>query len=211
MKRKQSVGKVNIFLLLIAMFACGSSEYDFVVLEEGNKKIFVEAALERTKHKIIYNGSYFKLDYPNGDVPDSLGVCSDVVVRSYRKINIDLQQLLHEDIKKHFNDYPIKTHWPKQHKADSNIDHRRVPNLEVFLKKYGQSLFVSNKKENYVPGDVVTWNLMGSSPWHIGIVTNKISPNTKNPLIVHNIGQGPVLDDVLFKYPIRGHFRYFPK
>ena len=159
----------------------------------------------------VYVSNYFKIDYPNGDIPNNFGVCTDVIVRSYRKINIDLQQLLHEDIKKNFKDYPISKHWPSQGKADSNIDHRRVPNLEFFFSKHGQSLSVSKNKTDFKAGDIVTWDLQGSSPWHIGIVTNKLSHETKNPLIVHNMGKGPILDDILFKYPIRGHYRYFPE
>jgi len=203
--------KINYIILFTIFFGCNNNDYEFVVLKEGIQRNFVEAALERTKHKIIYNGNYFKIDYPNGDIPEKFGVCTDVIIRSYRKINIDLQQLIHEDIKKNFNDYPIKKHWPTQRKADSNIDHRRVPNLEVFLNKYGKSLSVSNNKNDYEPGDIITWDLMGSSPWHIGIVTNKISSKTNNPLVVHNIGRGPVIDDVLFNFPIRGHYRYIPK
>ncbi len=203
--------KINYIILLVTLFGCNNSDYKFVVLKDGIQKDFVEAALERTKHQIIYNGNYFNIDYPNGDIPEKFGVCTDVIVRSYRKINVDLQQLLHEDIKKNFNDYSIKKHWPKQRRADSNIDHRRVPNLEIFFSKYGKSLPVSNNKSNYEPGDIVTWDLMGSSPWHIGIVTNKISPKTNNPLIVHNIGRGPVIDDMIFSFPIRGHYRYIPE
>ena len=203
--------KINHIILFIIFFGCNNNDYESITLKEGIQKDLVGAALERTKHKITYNGNYFNIDYPNGDIPEKFGVCTDVIIRSYRKINIDLQQLLHEDIKRNFNDYPIKKHWPKQRKADSNIDHRRVPNLEFFLSKYGKSLNVSNNKNDYKPGDIITWDLMGSSPWHIGIVTNKKSAKTNNPLIVHNIGRGPVLDDALFNFPIRGHYRYIPK
>ena len=96
--------KINYIILLVTLFGCNNSDYKFVVLKDGIQKDFVEAALERTKHQIIYNGNYFNIDYPNGDIPEKFGVCTDVIVRSYRKINVDLQQLLHEDIKKNFND-----------------------------------------------------------------------------------------------------------
>ena len=109
-----------------------------------------------------------------------------------------------------FSKYPIKRHWPNQKQADSNIDHRRVPNLEAFFSKYGESIPISKNKNDYKPGDIITWDLKGSSPWHIGIVTNKISPKTNNPLVVHNIGRGPILDDMIFNFPIRGHYRYIP-
>ena len=95
--------KINYIILLVTLFGCNNSDYKFVVLKDGIQKDFVEAALERTKHQIIYNGNYFNIDYPNGDIPEKFGVCTDVIVRSYRKINVDLQQLLHEDIKKNFN------------------------------------------------------------------------------------------------------------
>ena len=203
--------KTHYIILFTLFFGCKQNDYESVILKEGIQKNLVEAALERTKHKITYNGDYFNIEYPNGDIPETFGVCTDVIIRSYRKINVDLQELLHEDIKRNFNDYPIKKHWPKQGKADSNIDHRRVPNLEVFLSKYGKSLPTTENKNDYEPGDIITWNLMGSSPWHIGIVTNKISDKTNNPLIVHNIGSGPVIDDVLFSFPIRGHYRYIPE
>ena len=198
-------------IILIALFACNNNNYELIILKDSIQKDFVEAALGRTNHQVIYNGNYFKMDYPNGDIPKQYGVCTDVIIRSYRKINIDLQKLLHEDIKQNFSEYPIKKHWPQQFKADSNIDHRRVPNLEFFFKKYGKSLPISKNKNDYKPGDIITWNLKGSSPWHIGIVTNQISSKTRNPLIVHNIGKGPIIDDVIFKFPIRGHYRFFPK
>ena len=154
--------------------------------------------------------NYFNIEYPNGDIPKEFGVCTDVIIRSYRQVDVDLQQLVHEDIKENFSKYPIKRHWPNQKKPDTNIDHRRVPNLEIFFSRYGESLPISNNKDDYKPGDIITWDLKGSSPWHIGIVTNKISSTTKNPLIVHNIGRGPIIDDMLFSFPIRGHYRYFP-
>ena len=190
-------------------FSC-SVDYETIKLDNKIKKDFVSAALERTKNIIIYNGNYFNIEYPNGDIPKVFGVCTDVIVRSYREINVDLQELLHEDIKENFSEYSIKRHWPNQKKADSNIDHRRVPNLEIFFSKYGESLPASNNKDDYEPGDIITWDLKGSSPWHIGIVSNKISSKTNNPLIIHNIGRGPVIDDMIFNFPIRGHYRYFP-
>ena len=202
--------QILIILLTIQCLGCNNNNNESIILKDGPQKKLVEATLERTKHNITYNGSYFNINYPNGDIPKKFGVCTDVIIRSYRKINIDLQQLIHEDIKINFNDYPIKKHWPNQRKADSNIDHRRVPNLEVFFTKFGKSLPITNNKNHYKPGDIVTWNLMGSSPWHIGIVVNKISPKTNNPLIVHNIGGGPIMEDVIFKFPIRGHYRYIP-
>ena len=201
----------KIYYIILLIISCGQTvDYKYIELENGVQKDFVLAALERIKSKIIYNGSYFNIEYPNGDIPKQFGVCTDVIVRAYRTIGIDLQLLIHEDIKSNFHKYPIQQHWPNQSRADSNIDHRRVPNLEFFFSSFGKKLPISNNKNDYQPGDIVTWNLQGSSPWHIGIVTNKISTITNNPLIVHNIGRGPILDDMIFKYPIRGHYRYFP-
>ena len=201
--------KKYYIILLILSFACSDNDR-IIELKNGIEKDFLLAALERTKHNIIYNGDYFNIEYPNGDIPEGYGVCTDVIIRSYRAINIDLQQLIHEDIIEKFNDYPLRNIW-NQNSADSNIDHRRVPNLEIFFSNYGVSIPVSNNPSDYKPGDIVTWDLPGSSPWHIGIVTNKLSSVTNNPLIVHNIGRGPTIDDMIFDFPIRGHYRYFPQ
>lgn len=164
-----------------------------------------KAALERTDHRVIYDGSYRKIAYPNGDVPDYLGVCSDVVVRSYRALGIDLQQQVHEDMKRDFNAYPGL--WGLK-RPDANIDHRRVPNLRVFFERHGQSLPVSRKAGDYRPGDIVTWNLRkkGSLP-HIGIVSDQRAEDG-TPLMIHNIGFGPMLENMLFDYTITGHYRY---
>jgi hypothetical protein len=170
---------------------------------------FVMAALERTQHAVSYNGAYFSIPYPNGDVPAHLGVCTDVIVRSYRAIGADLQQLVHEDMVKHFNLYPSARLWGLK-STDKNIDHRRVPNLQTYFARHGVTLAVSSQPQDYAAGDLVTWMLPGNLP-HIGIVTDKKSATTGNPLIVHNIGAGPKLDDGLFDYPITGHYRFVPK
>ena len=164
----------------------------------------VAAALERTKHAVRYDGRYLALAYPGGDVPADIGVCTDVVIRSYRKIGIDLQVLVHEDMQENFSEYPAL--WGLSD-TDTNIDHRRVPNLQAFLSRNGQSLDVSEDAESYRPGDLVTWMLPGNLP-HIGIVTDRRSRETNRPLIVHNIGDGPRAEDILFQYPITGHYRY---
>lgn len=197
--------KLLLIIISTLVISCNNEKSHTIEIKNNFQKSLVEAALNRTKQNITYDGRYFNIDYPNGDIPSHLGVCTDVIIRSYRKVGIDLQKLIHQDVKNNFNEYPIKKHWPKQKKADSNIDHRRVPNLEYFFSKHGKSL---SKTKNYQPGDIVTWNLMGSSPWHIGIVTNKISKKTNNPLIVHNIGNGPIIDDILYKFSIRGHYRF---
>lgn len=163
------------------------------------------AALERTRHRVRYDGSYRRIDYPMGDVPSDVGVCSDVVVRSYRGIGIDLQQAVHRDMTAHFDAYP--NHWGLL-RPDRHIDHRRVPNLETFFRRHGRSLPPSTDGRSYRPGDVVSWRLPGTGLPHIGIVSDRKTPDGTRYQIVHNIGRGPELEDVLFAYPVEGHFRY---
>ena len=163
-----------------------------------------DGALELTKQEVTYDPSYFSIDYPNGDVPADKGVCTDVIIRAYRKIGIDLQKEVHEDMKAHFGAYPkiwgLKT-------PDRNIDHRRVPNLMTYFKRKGAEKSISDKASDYWPGDIVSWNLDGALT-HIGIVVDKKSKDGRRNLIVHNIGAGQVLEDCLFDYKIIGHYRY---
>ena len=167
----------------------------------------VSAAIDRTQHNVRYDGRYFSISYPMGDVPAHVGVCTDVVIRSYRALGVDLQQLVHEDMAANFHLYP--KNWGLT-RTDKNIDHRRVPNLQVFFERFGDELPVTDDPQSYKPGDLVTWNLRdnGSLP-HIGIVTDQYAPSG-NPMIVHNIGRGPQLEDMLFDYKITGHYRYEP-
>lgn len=162
------------------------------------------AALELTKVHVVYDASYVRMDYPNGDVPSGKGVCTDVVIRAYRKLGIDLQQKVHEDMKANFSKYPQK--W-KLKRPDKNIDHRRVPNLMTFFSRFGQELSISQTAADYKPGDIVCWNL-GGAITHIGIVVNRKTADGKRFLIVHNIGGGQVMEDVLFAFKIIGHYRY---
>jgi len=167
----------------------------------------VQAALERTTHDVVYDGSYLKIAYPMGDVPDSIGVCTDVVIRSYRELGLDLQQLVHEDLRKNFKLYPNQKRWGLS-KPDTNIDHRRVPNLRVFFSRHGESLPVTDKASDYLPGDVVSWKI-NDKMVHIGIVSDQpafFNPDRK--MIIHNIGNGPELSDMLFDYEITGHYRF---
>ena len=174
--------------------------------DQGKAAKFVAAALALRDPYVLYDSSYRRIAYPLGDVPRNLGVCADVIVRAYRAIGIDLQQRVHEDMKAHFAAYPKL--WGLKH-ADANIDHRRVPNLRTFFKRHGTVLKVTQNPHDYRPGDLVTWNLRqrGSLP-HIGIVTDKKSLFGPNPLVMHNIGGGQVLQDMLFDYEITGHYRY---
>jgi uncharacterized protein YijF (DUF1287 family) len=172
--------------------------------EKGFSQRLVMAAKERTTHAVTYDGSYRAIEYPMGDVPDNIGVCTDLVIRSYRKMGIDLQKLIHEDMKGNFIDYPKI--WGLT-RPDANIDHRRVPNLQKFFERKGKSLPASRDAHVYRAGELVTWMLPGNLP-HIGIVSDSKVPGTERPRILHNIGSGPKEDDILFKYPITGHFKY---
>lgn len=161
------------------------------------------AAISIIDETVQYDPSYIGIKYPNGDVPAKTGVCSDVVIRAYRKLGIDLQKEVHEDMKVNFSKYPTK--WGLK-KTDTNIDHRRVPNLEVFFERKGKKLEVSNNPNNYKTGEIVTWMINGKLP-HIGIITHKKSIDG-NPMIVHNVGGGQVAEDCLFSWKIVGHFKY---
>jgi uncharacterized protein len=169
----------------------------------------VQAAIAQTQKAGGYDGRYIKIPYPNGDVPAQTGVCTDVIIRAYRAAGIDLQQKVHEDMKAHFGLYPKL--WGLA-RPDTNIDHRRVPNLQVFFTRHGTSLAISDDPSDYKAGDMVTWNLRsnGGSLPHIGIITDKRSTDGKRPLVAHNIGAGPQLEDMLFDYIITGHYRYPP-
>jgi uncharacterized protein YijF (DUF1287 family) len=170
-------------------------------------KQLVAAAIERTHHSVRYVSDYVRLPYPGGDVPADTGVCTDEVIRSYRAVGVDLQKEVHEDMLQNFAAYPNKRRWLLAH-PDSNIDHRRVPNLMVFFQRKGEALPVSTRREEYSPGDLVTWDLGGNVP-HIGVVVDQKSLATGRYMVVHNIGAGPKMEDVLFRWNITGHYRYF--
>ena len=189
--------KLILLLILATSFTFGN---DFA-----NR--LVKSAIFRTTQDITYDGSYHSIKYPNGDVPANIGVCTDVIIRSYRSLGFDLQKLVHKDMKSNFDKYPSKRIW-RMKTTDKNIDHRRVPNLQVFFSRKGTVLKKSKIKNDYNPGDIVTWILPGNLP-HIGIVSDKKTADG-TPLIIHNIGLGPRLDDMLFHYKISGHYRYRP-
>lgn len=162
------------------------------------------AAISIINPDVVYTPSYVSIKYPNGDVPAKTGVCTDVVIRAYRKLGIDLQKEVHEDMKTNFSKYP-KTWGLKT--TDKNIDHRRVPNLEVFFARKGKTLSITKNTSDYKTGDIVTWLLAGDAIPHIGIVTH-IKSNNGNPMIVHNVGSGQVLEDCLLSWKIVGHYKY---
>lgn len=166
----------------------------------------IAAARSRVGTGEVYDPAYRSMAYPGGDVPQGTGVCTDVVIRAYRTLGLDLQVLVHEDMKAHFSAYPKI--WGLR-STDRNIDHRRVPNLQTYFKRQGAALPVSQNSADYAAGDLVTWMLPGNLP-HIGIVSDRKNPRNQQPLILHNIGAGSVENDILLAYPITGHYRFFP-
>lgn len=191
--------KKNPILILILLFSSGiaNSQTNFY-------QRLADSVLVLTKQKVTYDPAYIVIAYPNGDVPSDKGVCTDVVIRAYRKMGIDLQKEVHEDMKLNFNKYP--KNWGLK-STDRNIDHRRVPNLMTFFARHGKVKSITNNPEDYKPGNIVCWDL-GKGITHIGIVSNKKSLDKKRYLIVHNIGEGQVLEDCLFEFKIIGHYQY---
>jgi hypothetical protein len=185
----------------------------FVILSFKQERTFfqklVVEAINQTKIEVTYVPAYVQIGYPNGDVPINTGVCTDLVIRAYRGVGIDLQKDVHEDMLKNFKNYPML--W-KLKSPDANIDHRRVPNLMTYFKNKKVELEVTENADDYKPGDIVTWNLQNkkvlSGITHIGIVTDKKSGDGKRYLLAHNIGNGNKLEDMLFSYVIIGHFRF---
>lgn len=208
------------FLLISTLYACGNDTVNATttasaVEQARNRPQILLPKAEATGNKLAaaaesiidpnvrYIPDYIVLDYPNGDVPAGTGVCTDVVIRSLRKLNIDLQKEVHEDMKAHFSAYP--TTWGLS-AADKNIDHRRVPNLMKYFERKGYAQTLSQEGKNFLPGDIVTW-VLSNGMTHIGIVSSNVNQSGSNYQIIHNIGGGQVEEDVLFAYTITGHYR----
>lgn len=201
------VGKAVLLATLVVAIAAtvlGESPHPARRLDAKFAQALIQAAVAQTSTPVTYDGSYRRIPYPGGDVPASIGVCTDLVIRAYRAVGVDLQVRVHEDMKAAFSSYPKL--WGLS-RADPNIDHRRVPNLQTYFRRHGAQLSVSRDADAYLPGDLVTWTLPGNLP-HIGVVTDQRSPDGDRWLIVHNIGRGPEVEDMLFDYPISGHYRY---
>jgi uncharacterized protein YijF (DUF1287 family) len=165
----------------------------------------IEGALAQTEQTTIYDPAYVRLTYPGGDLPMERGVCADVIVRAFRKGGVDLQKEVHEDMRRDFAAYPKR--WGLR-APDTNIDHRRVPNLMTYFKRRGKSLPITSDAKDYEPGDVVAWDL-GGGQTHIGLVVNLRPREGERYYVVHNIGAGARLEDVLFAWRQIGHYRYF--
>src|SRR5690349_8712204 len=185
-------------------FAAQPRVVQTVPANQSSQQAFLEklsaAAMERTHHAVRYDPQYVRIPYPGGDVPAGTGVCTDEVIRAYRALDIDLQKEVHEDIVANFSAYPNQRRWLLAH-PDSNIDHRRVPNLMVFFGRKGTTLPNSTRDGDYGPGELVTWDLGGGIP-HIGIVVDRKSLASGRYMVVHNIGAGPKMEDVLFRWKI---------
>jgi uncharacterized protein YijF (DUF1287 family) len=197
-------------LVVISANACAHSNNNYsrpatartVSISSHVVRQLVAAAIEQTNYTFSYDPSYTKINYPGGDVPLERGVCSDVIIRAFRKNGVDLQKEFHEDMARNFSAYPQR--WGLKG-PDSNIDHRRVPNLMTYFERKGKALPIDGE---YLPGDIVAWQLDGGAT-HIGMMTNLLSDTDSGFLIVHNIGSGVRLDDALFAWRIIGHYRYF--
>ena len=167
-------------------------------------KRLIGAAVAQTTSRVTYDGSYRRIGYPGGDVPAHIGVCTDLIVRAYRAVGVDLQVRVHEDMSAAFAAYPRA--WGLA-RPDSNIDHRRVPNLQTYFRRRGAARPISTDASDYAAGDLVTWMLPGNVP-HIGLVTDQRSRDGQRPMMAHNIGRGPEIEDMLFAFPVTGHYRY---
>jgi uncharacterized protein len=195
--------KAVIFLFLSCTTAPGAVLDASLPISAEAKRIS-DAAISLTRDAVTYDPTYFNITYPNGDVPKDKGVCTDVVIRAYRKLGVDLQQLVHDDMQANFAKYPQK--WGLK-KPDTNIDHRRVPNLMYFFSRFGKVKPMTKKGGDYKPGEIVAWKLVGGQT-HIGLVINRLSGDKQRYMIVHNIGSGQVVSDCLFDFEIIGHYYY---
>ncbi len=226
MKLLKTVVRSSAFLLLVFVFACQTdfptvaqkdsplsfSDSETVEkpklseIESDEIRQVLKSANEQTKITTGYTQKYFTIEYPMGDVPKETGACTDVVIRSFRAAGVDLQKEVHEDMRENFSKYPTK--WGLT-KPDTNIDHRRVPNLQTFFTRRGKSLEISDQGSAFKPGDVVSWDLNGKGVTHIGVISNIWNEKEKRYLIIHNIGGGTRLEDRLFDWEITGHYRFF--
>jgi len=193
--------------LLLSMVCFGTAQSQPTVSHQEFLRKLSAAAIERTHHSVRYVSAYVHIPYPGGDVPPDTGVCTDEVIRSYRALGIDLQKEVHEDMVQNFSAYPNRRRWLLAG-PDPNIDHRRVPNLMVFFQRKGEALPITTRTGDYSPGDLVTWDLGHGTP-HIGIVVDQKSRWTGRYMVVHNVGEGPKMEDVLFDGKITGHYRYY--
>jgi uncharacterized protein len=206
MARPQQPTPIVAIVLSLVASAFVAAQYPPTSRADFTRRL-VAAAVERSTVHVRYVADYVRIPYPGGDVPADTGVCTDEIIRIYRKLGIDLQKEVYEDEVAHFNEYPRKWRWMLAH-PDTNIDHRRVPNLMVFFRRNGESLPITANAADYSLGDVVAWDL-GGGQTHIGMVVDRQPLLARRYMILHNIGRGPQIEDVLFDWKIIGHYRYF--
>lgn len=195
----------TISAMVVSWWLIGSAQSGHSFSRAAFLKQLATAAAARDGLPVRYVNEYVKIRYPGGDVPADTGVCTDEVIRSYRALGIDLQREVHEDMVRNLSAYP--TNWGAKH-TDTNVDHRRVPNLMVFFTRNGERLRVTKSEADYLPGDIVTWELLRGTS-HIGIVVARRAGVTGRYQLLHNIGYGPRVEDVLFAWKITGHYRYY--
>jgi len=195
---------MKLYILWLVCIACNTPIEKERVIDTHFSGRLSQAVSNQVKDKVVYNGSYYKIGYPNGDVPKGIGVCTDVVIRAYRAVGVDLQKEVHEDMVKAKSEYDKRRHTDK---LDPSIDHRRCPNLITYFTRQGAKLSITNKDTDYKPGDIVFWDYGGG---HVGMVSNVKVPGTKRFYMVHNHGWGNQMQDFLFKHKIVAHFRWVP-
>jgi uncharacterized protein YijF (DUF1287 family) len=193
---------ISLLLIISVFVGSAATQADPLPSPDKFSTRLVAAAIERTGHSVRYVSEYVHIPYPGGDVPADTGVCTDELIRIYRAVGVDLQKEVHEDMVGNFDAYPHR----RQRRPDTNIDHRRVPNLMVFFSRKGTALPASLRPADYLPGDIVALDL-GGGVTHIGVVVDSKGPSGHN-MIVHNIGSGPKMEDELFSWKIIGHYRY---
>ena len=195
-------------LLFLSIFLCMLLISEAIAEPSSEIGALLRSARAQVGETVGYDGSYRTIAYPGGDVPSATGVCTDVVIRAYRKLGFDLQRLVHEDLKAHFQEYPSRRIWGLM-KPDRNIDHRRVPNLEAFFKRHGKVLSIDLEAEPALPGDLLVWVVPEALP-HIGIVSDRKRADGSEYLVIHNIGEGAKEEDVIGRFKLTGHYRYAP-
>ena len=209
--------KIHFLWLLILILSCNTNDHTNTLLDAQKNSAaqtspaviadffsrLADSAASLMNNNVVYDPAYSQIAYPNGDVPSNRGVCCDVIIRAYRKMGIDLQKEVHEDMNKHFKEYPQK--WGRL-TPDKNIDHRRVPNLMRFFERQKAMLPVTNDGKDYAPGDVIFWEL--SNQPHVGLVVKDLSADKSHHLIIHLIGSSQAIADRLFVYKIVGHGRW---
>jgi uncharacterized protein YijF (DUF1287 family) len=182
-------------ILLIVMMGIGLISYsqtDWTKYEQSKISKVCENAKWQTTQNVTYDGSYRIIDYPWGDVPENIGVCTDVVIRAFRAVGIDLQEHVHKSVVKNHKYYYPNPKPGYGLKPDANIDHRRVRVLHKYFKLHFPEAELSNS-DTWMPGDLIIWQ-----DWHIGILIDEKVEGTDRYYVVHNMGAGPIKEDLYY-------------